>query len=154
MLRPDAGDDSKLLAEQILQLRDLVSIRMETFSEKEEERIDLDKMSSSICPNFIHSLDACHMRTVINRMSEEIEDLSFWAVHDSFGTHAVSIGKMQKTIIESFWEMHEGRDINWWLANLEGPEGSLEFNKLKIEQTSNRRFVRTEESERSEYLVS
>ena len=39
MLRPDAGDDSKLLAEQILQLRDLVSIRMETFSEKEEERI-------------------------------------------------------------------------------------------------------------------
>ena len=94
------------------------------------------------------------MRTVINRMSQEIEDLSFWAVHDSFGTHAVSIGKMQKTIIESFWEMHEGRDINWWLANLEGPEGSLEFNKLKIEQTSNRRFVRTEESERSEYLVS
>ena len=154
MLRPDAGDDSKLLAEQILQLRDLVSIRIETFSEKEEERIDLDKMISSICPNFIHSLDACHMRTVINRMSQEIEDLSFWAVHDSFGTHAVSIGKMQKTIIESFWKMHEGRDINWWLANLEGPEGSLEFNKLKIEQASNQRFVRTEESGRSEYLVS
>ena len=97
------------------------------------------------------------MRTVINRMSQEIEDLSFWAVHDSFGTHAVSIGKMQKTIIESFWEMHEGRDINWWLANLEGPEGkmSLEFNKLKIEQTSNQEnSSERRKSERSEYLVS
>ena len=154
MLRPDAGDDSRRLSEQILQLRDLVSIRIDTFSEKEEERIDLDKMGSSICPNFIHSLDACHMRTVINRMSEESENLGFWAVHDSFGTHAVSIEKMRKAVIESFWEMHEGRDINWWLGELQGSEGILDVKKLKRVQSKIQGFLEARKSGKSEYLIS
>ena len=53
------------------------------------EKIVLDKMStiSSLTANFIHSLDAMHMRKVILSLGEQgIED--FWAVHDCFGTHS------------------------------------------------------------------
>ena len=87
-------------------------------------------------------------------MSEEIEDLGFWAVHDSFGTHAVSIEKMRNAVIQSFWEMHEGRDINWWLGELKGPEGILDGKELERVQSKKQGFSKARKSGESEYLIS
>jgi len=59
-----------------------------------------------IAPNYIHSLDACHMGMVINRMQAEgITSMS--AVHDSFGTHACDVPKMRDIIREEFVRLHE-----------------------------------------------
>ena len=63
----------------------------------EDERLSerkFRKIFSSIMPNFIHSLDALHMRSVINEMYAEIPNLSFWSVHDAFGTHACEMQKL------------------------------------------------------------
>ena len=88
-------------------------------------RIDFDAAKRGICPNFIHSLDACHMRTSINQFSSQVEDVGFFAVHDSFGTHACDVEVMRKTVVRAFWEMHQGRSLDYWLSILEGPDGKL-----------------------------
>jgi hypothetical protein len=78
------------------------------------------KIFTSIMPNFIHSLDALHMRSVINEMHAEIPNLSFWSVHDAFGTHACEMQKLIDITKEEFYEIHKDRDINWWLKHMRG----------------------------------
>ena len=78
------------------------------------------KIFTSIMPNFIHSLDALHMRSVINEMHAEIPNLSFWSVHDAFGTHACEMQKLINITKEEFYEIHKDRDINWWLRHMRG----------------------------------
>ena len=80
------------------------------------------KINSAMMPNFIHSLDAYHMRTVINRLNKEIDKkgshLSFWAVHDAFGTHPCDVERMRKVVIKSFFDMHKERDLNDWTSHM------------------------------------
>ncbi|MED5303754.1 MAG: DNA-directed RNA polymerase [Candidatus Thermoplasmatota archaeon] len=149
-------DDLSYLVDAIRPLLGHVSISVPFFSDNEDSRIDLDSMSSSICPNFIHSLDACHMRTAINRLGREFGDLGFWAVHDSFGTHPSRVGKLRDVVIASFWDIHRGRDIDWWLGKLKGPDGKLgmdEDGKL-VSKESSKVFNIAEETSRSKYLIS
>ena len=48
--------------------------------------LDSRKMAQSLSPNYIHSLDACHMRMAVARA--EGMGMSFAMIHDSFGVHA------------------------------------------------------------------
>lgn len=80
--------------------------------------VDSNKINSSIAPNFIHSLDAFHMRSSIIKFREEFREEfgdnyhpSIWAVHDSFGTHACDIEKYMRIIKESFLQMHKKKDL-------------------------------------------
>lgn len=50
-------------------------------------RLSSKDMATAIAPNFIHALDACHLRMTILR-GLDIGITSFGMVHDSFGTHA------------------------------------------------------------------
>jgi len=105
------------------------------------------KVLSSIAPNFIHSLDAYHMRSVINALKSEIPSLSFWAIHDEFGTHACDIEKMVTTARDVFYTMHQDRDINWWLNHMR--EGNA--SKMNIDQDFK---WPSEEIEKSNYIIS
>ena len=60
-----------------------------------------------IAPNFIHSLDACHMRMVVNDMaiSEGVTD--FWSVHDAFGCHPNHIEGMRRAVNSKFVQVHK-----------------------------------------------
>ena len=62
------------------------------------------------------------MGTSINRMkavmSEKDEDLSFWAVHDAFVTHACDIELMREIVKDCFFEMHQCRNLNDWTAEM------------------------------------
>ena len=101
----------------------------------------------SITPNFIQSLDACHMRNTINSMSGKgIKD--FWSVHDSFGTHACNVELMKETVIEEFVNLHRGRNIEYWcnhmLDNWEeirDPKLELPSNDLDYESVSKSEFM-------------
>jgi len=114
------------LVDEIRPLLNHVKVSIPRFSDKEEDRIAVDRASSGIYANFVQSLDACHMRSVVNTMSQSRGNLGFWAVHDSFGTHSSDMEDLIEVVIGTFWEMHQGRDMDKWLETMEGPDGPLE----------------------------
>lgn len=63
------------------------------------------KQSLGIAPNFVHSVDACHMRMTINALVEAgVTD--FAMIHDSYGTHAGNVELMQQVTREQFVKLH------------------------------------------------
>ena len=137
--------------EEILGLMRQREYSIPNYSKVEKERTKgrKNKVNSSMAPNFVHSLDAYHMRTSINRMksvmSEKEDELSFWAVHDAFGTHACDIELMRKIVKDCFFEMHQSRNLNDWTDEMKwvGKEktskvriGSLWKDTGKTEKTS------------------
>lgn len=74
----------------------------------ETQNLDARRMSQSLSPNYIHSLDACHMRMAINRATD-IGGMSFAMIHDSFGVHAADMEVFVNDCIKpAFVEMYEG----------------------------------------------
>lgn len=73
---------------------------------------------SGVAPNFIHSLDALHMRRVVLGLSNSLKTNDFWSVHDSFGCHPNFVDDMVQTIRGKFVEIHE----------LDNPEGGILWN--------------------------
>ncbi|CAH8472575.1 unnamed protein product [Heterobilharzia americana] len=62
------------------------------------------KQTSAFPPNFIHSLDSCHMMlTALHCLKEGIV---FASVHDCFWTHAVNVDKLNRICREEFIALH------------------------------------------------
>ena len=124
-------------AEEILGLMRQREYSIPNYSKDEKGRTKgkKNKVNSSMAPNFIHSLDAYHMRSSINRMksvtSEGGDDLSFWAVHDAFGTHACDIELMREIVKDCFFEMHQSRNLNDWTAEMKWV-GKEKTSKVRI----------------------
>lgn len=77
----------------------------------ETSKLDSRKMAQSLSPNYIHSLDACHMRGAINKALELDLGMSFAMIHDSFGVHASDMPVFAEYCIKpSFVEMYEKGD--------------------------------------------
>lgn len=55
---------------------------------------NLVKQKGGFPPNFIHSLDSCHM--MLTALFCQKEGLTFTSVHDSFWTHACDVDMMNK----------------------------------------------------------
>jgi DNA-directed RNA polymerase len=79
-------------------------VRMTVAVSKEER--NTRKQSTGIAPNFVHSVDACHMRMTINALKAEGVD-AFAMIHDSYGTHAGNIETLQRVTREQFVALHE-----------------------------------------------
>lgn len=62
------------------------------------------KQLQAFPPNFIHSLDACHM--ALSAVACDKKGLTFSAVHDSFWTHAGDIDEMNTILRDAFIRMH------------------------------------------------
>ena len=73
-------------------------------------------LARPLLANFIQSLDAYHMRKTINQCKIEFEDLSFWAVHDAFGTHARDVGTMAEIVKRTFYEIHRSLRFKGWIS--------------------------------------
>ena len=56
------------------------------------------------------------MRRTINQCKTEWKDLSFWAVHDAFGTHARDVGKMADIVKRTFFEIHLSLRFKGWIS--------------------------------------
>ena len=77
------------------------------------EEIDRRKTQQSICPNFIHSLDASVLQLSVNKASELGID-NFSLIHDSFGVVAPDADKMAQALREAFCEIyHQDVLANW-----------------------------------------
>ena len=105
------------------------------------DTLSILKQKQGIAPNFVHSMDACHlMGTIIKLQKHKIKDIV--CVHDEYGTHACNIDVMQKTLREVFAKMytehdvlHDFKRLNTSIASKELPAipeiGTLDLNDIK-----------------------
>ena len=149
-------DSSNHEAIEIRNLMDHKDYSVQVYDDDEKKRIHRKKVSSSISPNFIHSLDAYHMRSVIRKFAKITAKggsiLSFWAVHDAFGTHACDIHEMRSVVIDAFRELHGSRTLAFWIDEIQwvGKQDSPILDpKLSIG-----RLWEDDDPELSEYLIS
>lgn len=85
------------------------TVRSHLYTETNE--LDARRNAQSLSPNYIHSMDACHMRKSILRALEGDKGLSFAMIHDSFGCHASDMKWFLKECIKpAFVDMYEGGD--------------------------------------------
>lgn len=104
------------------------SYSLRRYADKEADRRDKPGMRRGLSPNFVHSLDAYHMRTTIHELSESVEQLSFWAVHDAFGTHACDTRLMINVVRDKFQEMYQDRDLRYWLDQMVEKTPGIDFD--------------------------
>ncbi len=88
---------------------------------------DKNKAKNSIAPNVVHSLDSCHLQSLVNMAYEKHGIKHFALIHDSFGTHAGNTEVFFKVIREAMVEMFENTDV---FAELE-QEFKLQCNPEK-----------------------
>lgn len=75
-----------------------------------ELRLDNKKQVNGIAPNWVHSMDASHMRGTVRKCwNEGIR--SFSLVHDSYGTHAGNAWALADILREVFIDMYSGNDV-------------------------------------------
>jgi len=69
-------------------------------------KMDFKGARRGIAPNFIHSLDACHMRMVVNGLAMKgVTDV--WSVHDAFGCHPNHIEDLRSIVNHTFKAVHD-----------------------------------------------
>lgn len=71
--------------------------------------IDTRAMRQAISPNFVHSMDATHLRETARRCADDgIIDLAL--IHDDYGTHACNTDRLHKHIREAFVYIYTNHD--------------------------------------------
>lgn len=72
--------------------------------------IDKGKQVNGVAPNFIHSMDACHLQlTVCNAVDAGINH--FTMVHDSYGCPIAQAALMYKIVRQSFVDLYTQHDV-------------------------------------------
>ena len=79
--------------------------------------LDTVKTAGALPPNFIHSIDANHLRLVTNKC-----DHSLVTVHDSIGSHAATYFETARVVREEFVTVHDYDALASLCANLEAPK--------------------------------
>ncbi|QZI86108.1 DNA-directed RNA polymerase [Vibrio phage 15E36.1] len=74
------------------------------------DKIDVRRMGSSCAPNFVHSMDACHLLSATNYFVDAgISSIA--VIHDSFGTHAGKTEVLRQQLLGSFVDMYQQNDV-------------------------------------------
>jgi hypothetical protein len=109
-----------------------------------EERSN-PKEASGLPPNFVHSIDACHMRAFVEEFSQSNSnpvidpDMFLWSVHDAFGSHPNFIDRLSEVATKTFFEVHESLDgishlhtlIQQTLTTCPPPKGNADKKKYE-----------------------
>jgi hypothetical protein len=104
-------------------------------------KIDSQRQTRLIIPNFIHSLDAAHLvRTICRLKREGVHD--FGTIHDGFSVHATDVEHLQLALREEFAQMYSS-DLLQDLYSQQGaasglaeppPPGDLDINDVRRSQ--------------------
>ncbi len=68
------------------------------------------KARSGIAPNFVHSLDACHMLKTVDACWDRGIS-SFSLIHDSYGVHHADLTEMRNVLREQFVDMYADSNV-------------------------------------------
>jgi len=109
-VKRDLQNFDRKLAHSILKIEGLTRVRTISYH-RLSENIDVDGELQGISPNFVHSLDATHMRLVLGGLVEIQRSVGqntsqLWSVHDAFGAHPNDIQAMRRSVVEKLVETH------------------------------------------------
>lgn len=77
---------------------------------EETHELDARRQSSGIAPNFVHSMDATHLRWyVLTAIENGINN--FMCIHDSYGALPTDVGMMGKCLREAFIDLYEQNNV-------------------------------------------
>lgn len=79
------------------------------YNQQETDDVDNRAQRNGIAPNFIHSMDACHLQRVVNAM-KQLGDDNFMMIHDSFGTDCAHAGLLYKVIRQEFVNLYKDQN--------------------------------------------
>lgn len=79
------------------------------YSQETTGDIDGKGQAQGIAPNYIHSMDACHLQRVVVA-SKEAGNSNFAMIHDSFGTDVAHAGELFRIIREQFVKLYDNQD--------------------------------------------
>lgn len=106
---------------------------------QETEDADLSKHKTAMAPNFVHSMDATHMRMIaLAAQAEGITSLAM--IHDDYGTHAADADTFYRIIREQFLKLYQENDPLAQLRELypalpTPPEsGALDLSQVLLSQ--------------------
>lgn len=86
-----------------------VPLRVRVITEA-TKKIRKDKSANGIAPNFVHSMDACHLQMVVNAaVCENVTQMAL--VHDSFGCLAADATRWNEIIREQFTRLYTEFDV-------------------------------------------
>ena len=85
--------------------------------QSDTDEIDKRKTAQSICPNFIHSLDASVLQLAVIKAKEK-GVTNFSLIHDSFGCVAPDVHKLSEAIREAFCEVYEQDVLTNWAMEM------------------------------------
>ena len=80
-------------------------VRIRLQLRKDAVAFNKNKMSNSISPNFVHSMDASMLMDTVNSCSN-LGIKNFAMIHDSYGTHACDTDDLARELRESFVRMY------------------------------------------------
>ncbi len=76
----------------------------------ETTRIHRGRMTAACSPNFVHSMDSCHMAHTVAQSAHE-GMASFAMIHDSFATHAANTARLSFILRDEFIRLYESYDV-------------------------------------------
>jgi DNA-directed RNA polymerase len=101
--------------------------------------LDKRKQSLGIAPNFVHSMDACHLSMTIIA-AHQAGILDFAPVHDSYGTHACNMGALGALLRQQFVSLYQTDVLAELHKSTEGrlgctlkgppPKGTFDINEV------------------------
>jgi len=86
------------------------------------------KQRSAFPPNYVHSLDSCHM--MLTAIECKKHGIAYASVHDSYWTHACTVDQMSKILRDQFVELHSQpllHRLREWFIKRYGKDGRVEF---------------------------
>ena len=107
------------------------------------DKINKQKMLSSIAPNYIHQLDAILMYRTIERCIEEGVQ-NYWLIHDSYGVSPNDAAILSKNVRLAYKELFEQDVLKDWTEQL-----GLEWDESVMINTLN-----LDDVLKSEYIFS
>lgn len=114
------------MKQETIQLR-FNKARVRFYNQRETDDVDNRAQRNGIAPNFIHSMDACHLQRVVNAM-KQLGDDNFMMIHDSFGTDCAHAGLLYKVIRQEFVNLY--KDQNHLANFLESVKYLISDDKL------------------------
>jgi len=75
--------------------------------QEEQDKLDSRRQANGVAPNWVHSMDATHLRMAI-LYGKDNGINSFAVIHDSFGTHACDSDLLGACLRESMVDLYQG----------------------------------------------
>ena len=94
-----------------------------------------DKEATGLPPNFVHSIDACHMRLFIDKMSKNTNN--FWSYMMHLASTLTLVMSLMKMGTETFFDAHNCEGWGSFLHKL--VDDSLDLYDKKMEEITNLR---------------